>query len=173
MNQKTNNLIDSIDNIVRKNLRKIAVFINWLSSGKITPNSITISGAIFHLIVAWLIINNQLIPAAIFLIFFGLFDTLDGELARLQKTQSSAGALLDATTDRFKEIILYSAIAYYFVHHNQAIFAVWAVIACGFSISVSYVRAKSEAVYAESGRSTSNLGKTFKNGLLRFEVRML
>jgi hypothetical protein len=77
MNQKTNNLIDSADNMVRKNLRKIAVFINWLSSGKITPNSITISGVLLHLIVAWLIINGQLIPAAIFLVIFGLFDTLE------------------------------------------------------------------------------------------------
>ncbi len=173
MDRKTNNIIDSVDITIRKYLKKIAFFINWLSSGKITPNSITISGLFLHLIVAWLIINSQLLAAAIFLVVFGLFDTLDGELARLQKTQSSAGAILDATTDRFKEIILYSSIAYYFIHHNQASFAVWAVIACGFSISVSYVRAKSEAVYAGIGKNTTSFSKTFKNGLLRFEVRML
>ncbi|HEY5268134.1 MAG TPA: CDP-alcohol phosphatidyltransferase family protein [Candidatus Saccharimonadales bacterium] len=173
MNQKVNQLIDLVDNLVRKIIKRLAVFLNWLSYGKITPNMITISGLLLHLIVAWCIIDNKLILAAILLIIFGLFDTLDGELARLQKKQSAIGSLLDASTDRFKEVILYSAIAYFFIHHNQDGFAVWTVMACGFSICVSYVRAKGEAIYLSLNKNINIKNKIFKNGFLRFEVRML
>jgi CDP-diacylglycerol--glycerol-3-phosphate 3-phosphatidyltransferase len=173
MDQKINKLIDSVDILVRKIIKKVAIFLNWLSFGKLTPNSVTILGVFLHLLVAWSIISNKLILAAILLIIFGLFDSLDGELARLQKSQSAAGALLDATTDRFKEVILYSAIAYYFIHQNNDAFAVWAVIACGFSISVSYVRAKGEATYFSLNKNVNKLNEIFKNGFLRFEVRML
>jgi phosphatidylglycerophosphate synthase len=173
MNQKINTLIDSTDNLVRKIIRKIAIAINWMSSGKITPNMITTSGVLLHLVIAWCIITNKLLLAALFLIIFGLFDTLDGELARLQKSESAAGSLLDATTDRFKEVILYTAIAYYFVHQNNSSFAAWTVMACGFSICVSYVKAKGESTYLSLNKNVTNINKIFKDGLLRFEVRML
>ena len=173
MDQKINKLIDFVDNLVRKIIRKIAIFLNWSSHEKITPKMITLCGVALHFIVAWFIISNHLVLAAILLVIFGLFDTLDGELARLQKSDSAAGSLLDATTDRFKEVILYSAIAYYFVHHHKSNFAVWAVMACGFSICVSYVRAKGEATYLGLDKNTRNISRLFKAGLLRFEVRML
>ena len=57
------------------------------------------------------IINNQLPQAALLLAVFGLFDTLDGELARLQGTESPQGAFLDSVTDRMKEILVYVGLA--------------------------------------------------------------
>ena len=173
MNHELNKLIDSVDNSARKMIKKIAKIINRLSSGKITPNMITVSGVLLHLLVAWCIVANNLILAAILLIIFGLFDTLDGELARLQNTESISGGLLDATTDRFKEVILYTAIAIYFVNQHKLGYVGWAVMACGFSICVSYVKAKGEVAFLSLNKNVSNINQKFKDGLLRFEVRML
>jgi phosphatidylglycerophosphate synthase len=106
------------------------------------------------------------------LVIFGLFDTLDGELARLQKRASSAGMLLDASTDRMKEVLLYSGIAYSLAVSPQPATAAWAAFALGASICVSYVKAKGETAIASSGLSANEVNKLFQDGLLRFEVRM-
>jgi phosphatidylglycerophosphate synthase len=153
-------------------LKRVAKDLDKLSGGKISPTMVTITGLIAHLPIAWLIATDQYILAAILLVIFGLFDTLDGALARLQKTDSARGMLLDASTDRFKEVILYSGIAYSFTNSDNQKFAVWAVIACGASICVSYVKAKGETAVAKSKLSSSEVNKLFQDGLLRFEVRM-
>ncbi len=165
-------VIDPIRDHVKTFMKRIARDLDNLSGGRITPDMITITGLIAHLPIAWLIATDQYILAAILLVIFGLFDTLDGALARLQKSDSARGMLLDASTDRFKEVILYSGIAYSFINSNDEKFAVWAVIACGASICVSYVKAKGETAVAKSKLTSSEVNRLFQDGLLRFEVRM-
>lgn len=165
-------VIDPIRESVKSFMKRVAKDLDKLSGGKITPSMITIVGLLAHLPIAWLIATNQYILAAILLVIFGLFDTLDGALARHQKSDSASGMLLDASTDRFKEVILYSGIAYSFINSGQEKFAVWAIIACGASICVSYVKAKGETAVAKSKLSTTEVNRLFQDGLLRFEVRM-
>jgi CDP-diacylglycerol--glycerol-3-phosphate 3-phosphatidyltransferase len=172
MNPNKNSPLDTINKIIRIFIKQIAVFINWVSKGRIKPNTITIFGLLAHLVVAWYIVEDKLVVAAILLIIFGLFDTLDGELARVQKSESAFGMLLDASTDRFKEVILYAAIAYFFISQNELYFTVWTVIACGFSISVSYVKAKGEVAYLNIRHHVENINRVFKDGFLKFEIRM-
>jgi phosphatidylglycerophosphate synthase len=163
---------DVIRSEVRSAIRQVAKLLNKLSGGKLKPKAVTLIGLIAHLPIAYLIARHHYDIAAILLIIFGLFDTLDGELARLQKSASLSGMLLDASTDRMKEVILYSGIVYSFsVIHPR--YAIWAVIACGSSICVSYVKAKGEAAIASSKISGDKLNHLFQEGLLRFEVRMI
>jgi CDP-diacylglycerol--glycerol-3-phosphate 3-phosphatidyltransferase len=112
--------------------------------------------------------------AAILLIIFGLMDTLDGELARLQNRASARGMLLDASTDRMKETVLYAGIAYALALGPHPATAAFAAAACGASLCVSYVKAKGEAAIASSGKHIphAQLNRLFKDGLLTFEMRM-
>jgi len=128
-----------------------------------------------HLPIAYLIAIGSNLWAAILLVFFGLFDTLDGELARLQKRDSPSGMLLDASTDRIKEVILYSGAAYILAKGDHPTTAVWAVAACGASLSVSYIKAKGEAAIATSKQTFTHgeLNYLLANGLMRFEIRMV
>ncbi|MDQ5958686.1 MAG: CDP-alcohol phosphatidyltransferase family protein, partial [Patescibacteria group bacterium] len=64
-------------------MSKIAGLLNKISGGKITPNGITWFGFFMHIPIAYFIATGNLIIAGVGLIIFGLFDTLDGELARL------------------------------------------------------------------------------------------
>ncbi len=164
--------LDSVRNTVRGFMHSIAKLLNALSGGHLSPNAITITGLLAHLPIAWLIAQQRYIPAAILLIIFGLFDTLDGELARLQKRSSAAGMLLDASTDRFKEVMLYTGAAYSFIGLGRPYMAVWAVIACGASLCVSYVKAKGETAVAKSKLTPNEVNRLFQDGLVRFEVRM-
>lgn len=166
--------IDVIRQGFRFVMRKVAGVLNRLSGGRLTPDTVTIIGCIMHVPIGVLIATGHWISAAILLIIFGLFDTLDGELARLQKRVSDTGGLLDASTDRFKEVILYAGAAYWISASASPRFAVWAVVACGASLCVSYIKSKGETMIAAKGgkRSYSELNKIFSDGLVPFEVRM-
>ncbi len=161
-------LLDAIKNTVRSVMRVIAKGLNKATGGKLSPNTVTILGAVAHIPIAYLITLEQLYLAAALLVFFGLFDTLDGELARLQNRASKVGMLLDSTTDRMKEVVLYSGIAYNLVATNKPMYAVWAIVALGASMLTSYINAMGDVVAGEKDA----INKQFRGGLLRFEVRM-
>jgi phosphatidylglycerophosphate synthase len=164
----------AIKNMVRKWMRVIARGLNALTRGRLQPDAVTIFGFAMHVPIALFIATGHNIWAAVFLVIFGLFDTLDGELARLQGRASVRGMLLDASTDRFKEALLYSGAAYVLALSNHPATAAWAAAACGASLSVSYVKAKGEAAVATAGKAIPHavLNRMFADGLLTFEVRM-
>lgn len=165
-------LLDMVRDFVRSLMKSVAKILNSLTGGSLTANTVTIVGLLAHLPIAYLIATRHNYKAAILLVIFGLFDTLDGELARLQKRDSTAGMLLDATTDRFKEVLLYTGAAYAITSGDRPMMAGWAVLACGASLCVSYVKAKGETAVSKSHLSISEINKLFADGLMRFEVRM-
>lgn len=171
-------LLDNIRDGVRRWVRVIASALNTLTGGKLSPNAVTIVGLLAHIPIAWLIAtgSNNLLAAGL-LVIFGLFDVLDGELARLQKRASNAGMLLDATTDRMKEVILYMGIAAAFTHTTYAAdpvdyYLAATIAALGGSMLVSYVKAKGETAVAGKGITANEANRLFQDGLMRFEVRM-
>lgn len=165
-------LLGAIRRAIRSLVKQYAVWLNDVTKGKLRPDDVTMAGFLLHFLVAYLIAVKDSIPAAILLVVFGLFDTLDGELARLQKRDSVHGMLLDATTDRLKEVLLYTGAAIALIgSHGTA--AAWCVLACGVSLSISYVKAKGEAALASQAHITHHkLNYIFQDGLMAFEVRM-
>lgn len=153
-------------------MRVLARGLNTITRGKLSPNTVTIVGLLMHLPIAILIASGYFIYAAVLLVIFGLFDTLDGELARLQKRASAAGMLLDASTDRMKEVLLYTGSAYALACLGYIHGAAWAVAACGASLCVSYVKAKGETAVKDSHLSPHEINRLFQDGWGRFEIRM-
>lgn len=167
-----NDFLDGCRGVARGAMKAIARSINKVTKGQVSPTSITIIALVAHVPIAWLIGLEQNVLAGIMLVFFGLFDALDGELARLQGKAGNAGMLLDASTDRMKEVLLYCGAAYALVATGKAYFAVWAVAACGASLSVSYVKAKGETAVAGHNLTANEVNRLFQDGLLRYEIRM-
>ncbi|HMS50522.1 MAG TPA: CDP-alcohol phosphatidyltransferase family protein [Candidatus Saccharibacteria bacterium] len=165
-------LLDIVRDTVRRYMNRLAQLIHKLSGGRISPNSITLFGLFAHIPIAWLIATRHNIRAAVLLVIFGLFDALDGSLARLQNKASNSGMLLDASTDRMKEVMLYSGAAYALIASGYSYWAVWAVTACGASLVVSYVKAKGETAVAGGKLTANQVNRLFQDGLMRFEVRM-
>ncbi len=87
--------------------------------------------------------------AAIALLIAGIFDMLDGSVARASNKISKAGSLSDSTVDRIAEIAIFSGIAF----GGEASPALVAA-ALGASLLVSYLRAKGESL----GVPVSGLG---------------
>jgi phosphatidylglycerophosphate synthase len=164
--------LDICRNNIRGIMRRIARTLHHISHGHITPNGVTLFALAAHVPAAWLIATGNFYWAAAAVTVFGLMDALDGELARLQGKASNMGMLLDATTDRLKETILYSGAAFYLAYSDQPGAALWAVAACGFSVAVSYVKAKGELAVTGNGMTPNEINRLFQDGLLRYEVRM-
>lgn len=170
-------VVNAVKTTVRAAMRQVARLLHRLSGGRLTPNAVTYFGFLMHIPIAYAIAVDHLVLAAVLLIIFGLFDTLDGELARLTGRASDAGGLLDAATDRLKEVLLYSGVVYLFVFKDvPAIFITVVVVACGASICVSFVKSKGETIVASQGgkkRTYAELNRLFGGGLFPFEIRML
>lgn len=155
-------------------MRMFARLLNTVSHGRITPNGITVFGLLMHVPIAWLIATQHNYWAALFLVVFGLFDTLDGELARVQKRVTATGALLDSITDRFKEVLLYTGAAWAIIAGTgRAYLAVWAIAACGCSLLTSYVNAAGDVAVSKLPPSRHEVNKAFRGGLFPFEIRMV
>jgi CDP-diacylglycerol---glycerol-3-phosphate 3-phosphatidyltransferase len=168
-------LVNGIKRVIRGVMREVALLLNEITLGRVTPNSVTWFGLFMHLPIAFLIANGELVRAAILLLVFGLFDTLDGELARVQKRETNHGGFLDASTDRFKEVLLYTGVAWLLARGDHPEYAAIAVAACGASICVSFVKAKGEAVVSSLDRKIpyTELNRMFSGGFFPFEIRML
>lgn len=154
-------------------MTSIAVFLDKYSGGKIKPSHITIISLLGHLPVAWALIVNKPILGAILLAFFSLMDALDGALARTQKSASLAGMYLDAVSDRVKEVIVFTALGIYMFENISADISWLAILACGTSLLVSYVKAKGEMAVGSSTKDTQALNRLFGGGLASYEIRTL
>jgi CDP-diacylglycerol--glycerol-3-phosphate 3-phosphatidyltransferase len=84
------------------------------------------------------------------ILFAGLFDMLDGQVARLGNMKSTFGALYDSVLDRYSELIMFLGICYYLVAHHYFFSSIFAFIALIGSMMVSYVRARAEGLGIES-----------------------
>lgn len=163
-----------ISNFIRGRMHNLALVINDASNGKITPDIITNISLAAHFPIALLIAFDHPVSAGILLLIFGLFDVLDGELARIQKVASPKGMLLDAATDRIKETLLFTAIAYNLSQTQYSDWSFLAVLALGGAMSVSYSKAKTEVALAVSGKEKDHhkLNRYLSEGIISFEVRM-
>jgi CDP-diacylglycerol--glycerol-3-phosphate 3-phosphatidyltransferase len=96
------------------------------------------------------------------ILFAGLFDMLDGQVARLGNMKSKFGALYDSVLDRYSELIMFLGICYYLVGHHYFWSSIFAFIALIGSMMVSYIRARAEG-----------LGIEIKGGLMQRPERVV
>lgn len=174
-------LLNKIASTVRGWMRWPAVFLNRISGGRVRPNHVTLVSLLGHFGVVWALWHARPILAALLLAVFGIMDTLDGALARLQGTASVSGMFYDAISDRAKEVLVYVGLASvvvpygntynYFVYEDRY---AWLLVAvCGMSLVVSYIKAKGEvAASGLKNQDAQALNRIFANGIARYEVRM-
>jgi phosphatidylglycerophosphate synthase len=125
----------------------------------LTPNAITTIGFILNFIVTVIFIAggeegnrgdlSYIGWAGALTLFAGLFDMLDGQVARLGKMSSAFGALYDSVLDRYSEMILFFGICYYLVAHHYFLSSLFAFVALIGSMMVSYTRARAEGLGIE------------------------
>lgn len=83
------------------------------------------------------------------ILFAGLFDMMDGRLARVGNMSSRFGALWDSTLDRYSELFTLFGIAMYLILNSWVTGGVLTFLAMVGSVMVSYVRARAEGLGIE------------------------
>ena len=126
----------------------------------LTPNMVTTIGLLLNIGVAIIFISgaeegrrgdlSYVGWAGALILFAGLFDMLDGQVARLGNMSSQFGALYDSVLDRYSELIMFFGICYYLVGHHYFLSSMLAFISLIGSMMVSYVRARAEGLGIES-----------------------
>lgn len=134
-------------------------FVRVLIKLGLTPNAVTTIGFVLNIGVAVIFIiggekgNRGDLTyigwAGALILFAGLFDMLDGQVARLGNMKSTFGALYDSVLDRYSEQIMFLGICYYLVAHHYFLSSIFAFIALMGSMMVSYVRARAEGLGIE------------------------
>ena len=83
------------------------------------------------------------------IIFAGLFDMIDGRMARIGNMSSSFGALWDSTLDRYSEMVSLFGIFMVFEKAGWLWTGITTFLALMGSVMVSYVRARAEGLQIE------------------------
>jgi phosphatidylinositol phosphate synthase len=132
-------------------LRLIGPLVQLFVRLHIRPNTITTIGTLVVLMSAAAFALGHARWGGFLLLLSGVFDMLDGQVARDGGARTTFGAFYDSTLDRVGESALFTGIAIYFLHggvaHERLTVAVVACcVALGGSLLVSYTRARAESL---------------------------
>jgi CDP-diacylglycerol--glycerol-3-phosphate 3-phosphatidyltransferase len=119
--------------------------VRFLARTPITPSALTWLGFLLAVIAAALIATGHLLIAGLVVLIGGLFDMLDGALARHIKRTTRFGALLDSTLDRLSEGALLLGVLALYAREASTAGVLLAGAALLGSLLVSYLRARGEA----------------------------
>jgi CDP-diacylglycerol---glycerol-3-phosphate 3-phosphatidyltransferase len=115
----------------------------------ITPNMLTVFGFLLNVVVALLLATGHLVAGGIMFIAAGLFDMLDGALAKITDRVSAFGGFLDSVVDRYSEaVVLLGLLIYYYrqpADEGMVGVILIYVVAVG-SMMISYARARAGAL---------------------------
>jgi CDP-diacylglycerol--glycerol-3-phosphate 3-phosphatidyltransferase len=120
-----------------------------LSAMRVRPDSITAAGWALSVGAATLFALGYTKTAGAVMLFAGLFDTLDGAVARESNQMSTFGAFLDSTLDRLSESAIFVGVIFFFAASGRPYEALLAGTAMTFSLMTSYTRARAEGLGLE------------------------
>ena len=120
--------------------------VRLLSALRVRPDTLTVLGWALSLCSAVLFGLGYMRVAGIVMLLAGLFDALDGAVARESNRMSSFGAFLDSTLDRLSEAAIFVGIVFFYAAAARPYEALLAGVAMTFSLLTSYARARAEGL---------------------------
>lgn len=123
--------------------------VRLLARTPIAPNTLTWFGFLVTVGAAALIITEHLFAAGFVVLAAGIFDILDGALARSTNQATRFGAILDSTLDRMAEAVLLLAILVVYTREQSTAGILLVSLTLISSFLVSYIRARAEVLGLE------------------------
>ena len=121
-----------------------------ISKLHLTPDAMTISGVVLNLAAAVIIGFGHLLIGGIVFLLAGLFDMLDGALARYMQKTTKLGALFDSVSDRVTEGALFLSFIFITSVAVWPFSVIWELVliflALIGSFLTSYIRARAEGL---------------------------
>ena len=117
-----------------------------LSAMRVRPDSLTATGWALSVVAATLFAFGYTKTAGAVMLFAGLFDALDGAVARESNQISAFGAFLDSTLDRLSESAIFAGVIFFYAASGRPYETLLASVAMTFSLMTSYTRARAEGL---------------------------
>jgi CDP-diacylglycerol--glycerol-3-phosphate 3-phosphatidyltransferase len=136
-------------NLLRPALNRLLTpVVEALARTSVTPNAITVTGAVGMAAGAlWLFPTGHLFAGTVVCTIFVLSDMLDGALARVKGTTGAWGAFLDSTLDRIGDAAVFAGLAVWLARGgHQPVLAGVTLYCLVAGVMVSYARARAEGL---------------------------
>ncbi|MFX0056943.1 MAG: CDP-alcohol phosphatidyltransferase family protein [Candidatus Hodarchaeota archaeon] len=129
----------------------IIILAKGLNKIGIKPNQATFLMVLFSFLGSCLLILfSNLLVFSIFIFLTGIFDGVDGAIARLTKKETTSGGFLDSVMDRLSEFIIFFGLLIYcwektlFNFIDMKLIILFSLFS---SIMISYLRARAEVLF--------------------------
>ena len=118
--------------------------VRWLALSRIHPNVLTFLGLVINIVAAYLFAAGSFRWAGAVVIGAGLFDMVDGRVARETNRVTRFGGFFDSVLDRYSDLALLMGLLVYYASINRFFYVVLTAIVMTGSVMVSYTRARAE-----------------------------
>ena len=118
--------------------------VRWLALSRIHPNVLTFLGLVINTVAAFLFAAGNFRAAGLVVIGAGLFDMVDGRVARETNRVTKFGGFFDSVIDRYSDLALFMGLLVYYAAINRFFYIVLTAIVMTGSVMVSYTRARAE-----------------------------
>ena len=122
----------------------IYLIVRGLALSRIHPNVLTFLGLVINSVAAALFAAGKFFAGGLVVIAAGLFDMVDGRVARETKRVTPFGGFFDSVVDRYSDLALYVGLLVYYASINRFFYIVLTAIVMTGSVMVSYTRARAE-----------------------------
>jgi CDP-diacylglycerol---glycerol-3-phosphate 3-phosphatidyltransferase len=127
--------------------------VNGLALTKISPNALTFIGLLINIIAAFFFgyaradnYVRMFLYAGLVIIGAGVFDMVDGRVARQTNQVSVFGAFFDSVMDRYSDVAIFFGLLVYYARGDRYSYVVLTAFCMTASLMVSYTRARAEAL---------------------------
>ena len=97
-------------------------------------------------VAAVLLAAGMFAPSALVMIGAGIFDMVDGRVARATNQVTLFGAFFDSVVDRYSDLVLLMGLLVYYASINRFFYVVLTAVVMTGSVMVSYTRARAECM---------------------------
>jgi CDP-diacylglycerol---glycerol-3-phosphate 3-phosphatidyltransferase len=122
----------------------INALVNVLALYRINPNVLTFLGLVVNIWAAFLFAAGKFRWGAVVVIFAGLFDMVDGRVARETNQVTRFGGFFDSVLDRYSDLAVLAGMLVYYASIDRFFYVVLTAIAMMGTALVSYARARAE-----------------------------
>ena len=122
--------------------RAVLAFLLWTG---IRPWQLTLLSLLLNIVSGVLILAGSWAWAGVALIVGGVFDVMDGSVARHRGEVRRSGAFMDSVLDRVSDMVLFGCLFWYLAGQGETLEASLALVTLVVSLAVSHVRAEAEA----------------------------
>ncbi len=122
----------------------ILLIVRGLALSKIHPNVLTVIGLLINVVAAVMFAQGQFLRAGLVILGAGIFDMVDGRVARETNQVTRFGGFLDSVLDRYSDLGLLMGLLYFYASIDRFFYVILTAIVMTGSVMVSYTRSRAE-----------------------------